>query len=383
MIEQSARDCGDGQEARLPRRDWILLPMLSVLTICLIAASGELIARQVSTPTKSNINSCLSNGSSSRSIRGIPNSVCLEEGSETGRVDYRMNADGYRGEVEIGPKPPGSYRIVMTGSSFVFGEHVPLRKTIAELLPAELSQLTGKKVELYNEGMMGGFPGSIALRFNDLVAARPDMILWIVTAYDIEHSSQFSFEPAVAEKKGLASRALQTVKSCRIGTLLEQYVYNSPNNPVKLHLMGAGSPGFLRAVISPELRHHLLEFEGYFADVEGRAKALGIPIVVVMVPGRSQAAMISMETLPAGYNPYKLGEEVRDIVVRHGGIYVDILPDFRDVSNPERLWFPIANHPNVDGHAIISRMLAKELTTGSIPALKADMSMQIALEKRR
>jgi hypothetical protein len=38
---------GNQKETRLPRRDWILLPVLGLLTICLLAASSELIARRV------------------------------------------------------------------------------------------------------------------------------------------------------------------------------------------------------------------------------------------------------------------------------------------------------------------------------------------------
>jgi hypothetical protein len=89
--------------------------------------------------------------------------------------------------------------------------------------------------------------------------------------------------------------------------------------------------------------------------------------------------MISVGEWPADYDPYKLDEEVRAIIESHGGIYIDILPDFRAVPNPERHYFPVDGHPDAAGHAMIAGMLAKELTSGAVPALKASPVSQSAL----
>jgi hypothetical protein len=47
MTQSAACDNGTTTEAKLPRRDWLLLPLLGVLTISLIAGSTELIARRM------------------------------------------------------------------------------------------------------------------------------------------------------------------------------------------------------------------------------------------------------------------------------------------------------------------------------------------------
>ena len=61
-----------------------------------------------------------------------------------------------------------------------------------------------------------------------------------------------------------------------------------------------------------------------------RPESAGIPLVAVLVPDRTQAAMISMmDECPKGFDPYKLGNELRSIIVSHGGTYIDILPEFR------------------------------------------------------
>jgi hypothetical protein len=98
------------------------------------------------------------------------------------------------------------------------------------------------------------------------------------------------------------------------------------------------------------------------------------------VPNRPQVAMISMGDWPAGYDPFKLEDEVRASIVRRGGRFIDILPDYRGVPGPERDYFPVDGHPDADGHAIIARFLAKELTSGAVPALKASTPPGIAME---
>ena len=73
--------------------------------------------------------------------------------------------------------------------------------------------------------------------------------------------------------------------------------------------------------------------------MEERAKSRGCALCgVFLVPTRAQAAMISMGEWPAGYDPYKLDDELRAIVTSHGGIYIDILPDFRNIPNPEQYY---------------------------------------------
>src|ERR1700678_787935 len=128
-------------EAKLPRRDWLLLPMLSVLTICFLLAGTEITARQLF-QVKPGIRACVVMNDP-LGQHGVPNSVCREKEAETSPIEYRFNSCGHRAEMECGPKPDGSYRIVMTGSSVAMGLRVVREETIAALLPAELSRRTG------------------------------------------------------------------------------------------------------------------------------------------------------------------------------------------------------------------------------------------------
>jgi hypothetical protein len=74
--------------------------------------------------------------------------------------------------------------------------------------------------------------------------------------------------------------------------------------------------------------------------------------------------MLSNADWLAGYDPFKLADEVLEGIVNHGRRFIDIVGDYRRIPGPERNCFPVDGHPDADGHAIISRFLAKELTRG-------------------
>jgi hypothetical protein len=296
--------------------------------------------------------------------------------------------------MECGPKPAGDYRIVMIGSSTALGFGVSRERTFAALLPTELSKQSGNKVELYNESLTWTNPHSISLHFNDILAAHPDMVLWIIAPGDVANTrlipdlGERNDARADKETVSLLAKVWRHMKEVGAGgsikdmavtfwndhstsIMVEHFLYESQILYVESYLRkGDGEASFLRAEPNADWQNYLESFDGYAKDIEAQAKAAGVPLVAVLVPYRAQAAMISMGEWPVGYNPYKLDNELHSIIVSHGGIYLDILPDFRTIPNPERYYFPVNGHPNQEGQAIISQLLAKELTSGAVPALE-------------
>jgi hypothetical protein len=370
------------------------MPALGLLTVALLLASAELAARLTFPQSQTKAIDCMVLDDLSTGVRAIPNSVCWERLAEDrAPIEYKFNSRGYRAGMEHSPKPPGSYRIVMTGSSFAMGLAVARDETFAAILPTELSRETGRRVELYNEGMENGFPHSVDLRFNDVLNADPDLILWVLTPFDIKKTASllpdrqgprgsFLLRNWDRLKVGLSTktvpeafreiwgRVLEAFDTTRIALLLRHVLYASRAQYVRSYLLGPDDEtGFLKADLSEAWQERLREFEIYAEDIEERARRAGVPLVTVMLPNRAQAAMIAMNAWPAGFDPYKLDNELRRMIVSHGGIYVDVLPNFRDVPEPERGYFPVDGHPNARGHAIFSTILAKDLIRG-VPGLK-------------
>ena len=138
----------------------------------------------------------------------------------------------------------------------------------------------------------------------------------------------------------------------------------------------------MRAELNPEWKAHLKEFEDCAAKIEAMAKAARVPLVAVLVPNRAQAAVLSMRERSPGLDPYKLDVELHSIITRHGGTYIDILPHYRSLPHPERNYYAVDGHPDAAGHAVIAEFLAKELSSGAIPELRASDQSKAVLDNR-
>jgi hypothetical protein len=396
------KDSDITHKAPLPLRDWILLPAISFLTVCMLLLITESIARRLFSESKTSTESCLILNDKDTGVRGVPNSVCWEKLPEAQWIEYRFDNCGYRSGKQCVAKAPGTYRIVMMGSSVAIGERVPINSTLATLLPQLLIERTGRSIELYNEGMAYGFPRTAALRFHDVLAQKPDMALWVLTPADIGEG-EFVFAENAAESGGLRAKiwsklkeALTTnsimdrvrnhVERSRTGLMLQHFLYEneSESQYVTSYLMGADRvTGFLRSNMSPEWRTHLADFEVRSKEIAAKSADAGVTFVAVFLPNRPQSAMIAMGTWPAGYDPYALNRELQAIIVKQGGIFVDVLPGFRSIANPEQYYLPVDGHPTADAHAIFSRLTADGLTSGAVPALKSNTLNQVATAKGR
>ena len=370
------------EEQKLPCRDWILLPALSLLTILFLLSSFELIEYFLYADNVTNQVNCFPNNYGFKNYGAIPNCVTSDNYFEGSLVEYRLNSSGYRSDKDFGPKLPGTFRIVVIGSSIAIGYQVPIKDAFATRLAPDLSRLTGKKVETLNLGMLGrrNYPYFVTLRFKDALDFKPDMILRIVTPLDIrEETASITTEDLNKDFHPNQSRVVQFFvrlqkHRLRFALMLQHFLFQSQSQYVKSYLMNGdavSNVNLLKNQFDAESYQELKIFSSEDYRIEEKVKAAGVPLVTVLIPIRAQAAMISMGEWPDGYNPYKLGDELRSIVTSHGGTYVDILPVFRNIPNPEKYYMAIDGHPTVKGSAMISNMLASELTSGVIPSLNA------------
>jgi hypothetical protein len=420
MTQTPRTEPGAVKEPNLQRRDWLLLPALSLLTICFMAVSAELLSRWLYPVTQVGFQNCFATNDPTGDAAVKPNGVCWEQTSEsTLKAEYRFNRRGHRAGTELNPKPPGVYRIVLIGSSFTQGLFVPREKTFAALLPEELSMETGRRVEVYNEATGGRFRGgpfptqNSAQHFDEVLAAQPDLVLWVITPDDVmnagsKENADFhdrgalqqdppsatgsvrprsfwnKFAAAIAEGT-LGERLRSRWEETRTSIVLKHLLIASESQDeyIQSYLRNGENANSLKTEPDAKWQMQLQYFDAELAEIVGLAKNAGVPLIAVFVPNRPQAAMISKGDWPAGYDPFRLKNEVRDNVVNHGGHFIDILPDYRGVPSPEQDYFPVDGHPDADGQEIIFRFLAKELTSGAVQELKASVPPNIAMEPEK
>jgi hypothetical protein len=108
----------------------------------------------------------------------------------------------------------------------------------------------------------------------------------------------------------------------------------SQNQYIASYLKNGDNANFLKSEPDAKWQMQLQSFDTELVEIVGQAKNAGVPLVAVFVPNRPQAAMLSNGDWPAGYDPFKVKDEVRDSIVSHGGLFIDILPNYRLVPNP-------------------------------------------------
>jgi hypothetical protein len=224
----------------------------------------------------------------------------------------------------------------------------------------------------------------------EVLAEQPDLILMVLSSWDIENASVLVFEQPLKDRNPSISTIIKTEplpklpirivealgKQSKAVFWLRHLLLGSQSQLVAATLHKQGSAGFLKSDFDAAWRDHLHEFDAQFARIASSAAASKVPISVVYIPDHAQAAMVWMGTWPNGYDPYKLDHELNSIVRSHGGTYLDILPGFQRFPNPGSSYLPIDGHPDGNAHEVISELLAGALTEGQIPALKASRNTQ-------
>jgi hypothetical protein len=370
---------------KLPARRAIELLLIGLLTLVVIGIPTEIVARLLFYETPIGARSCLILNDPSTGVRGVPNSQCTERTYESEWVQYKFNSCGHRAAMECGHKHPGTFRIVMVGSSIAHGYTVPFDESFGAILPLLLSKKTGRDIELYNQAMPLGTPGSVYLRFNEALAEQPDLLLWAVTPWDILYvdltvpetqaatlSNQAAGSSTWDRLKATASRdwARLSWVSSRAFFVLQHFLYKSDSIYLSHSLSATDDyASSLKDKPGKEWQDKLQRFDNYVAETTARAKAAHVPFIFTALPRHAQAVMISGGVAPPGVNPYSFGDQIKAVVEKNGDTYIDVLQQFRNLPNVHGIFYPVDQHMTAEGHQLLAQMIATALTQGANPVI--------------
>ena len=203
----------DPQPATLPRRDYYLLPLISLSTILLIFGVSEFLTRVIWAEQKTASCTIID------PIAGDhfkPNCTVRTKNAEGPWTTYQYNECGYRSVTSCGPKPPGSIRIAILGSSVSQGLYVPYEQTYFARTSAELSRSCNRPVDVQNLGVPGSSPIYAYRRVQEALALQPDVVLYLLAPFDLEQRidpKELAARNAPARKDAPAKRAVQLTLS--------------------------------------------------------------------------------------------------------------------------------------------------------------------------
>lgn len=294
-------------------------------------------------------------------------------------TDLAINAQGVRDDEPIGPKAPGERRILVSGDSFVLSVQVPLAQTFVKRLEARInaphSGAGAARWKVINGGVQGYGPVNEWLFFDRVTAAlQPDLVVQMVyvgndaiEAYDLRSWLASGPPPPAAGAAAIGAarriiRASQVWQMARVrwDQLRSRFVTRIPEPPLATYLE---TPPTYVAEGMDVAREA-------FKRIADRAKALGAPTVLVLVPARFQVNDVDYGWMDAAVK--QAGAQL----IRQSGTdrfakalaplglpTLDLLPIFLDQPHRQDLFFQRNVHLTARGHEVTEAALFEFLKT--------------------
>lgn len=368
----------DHPARRLARRDYLLLPAICVLTVLVMFLGAEAGARLV-----------WSSGQTGQECHepdprlgmvNVPNCTMRVKSPETDWITYHYNDCGFRSTEACGPKPAGTRRVAILGSSFAEGTSVPYEMSFSALSAAQLTRLCHGPVEFQNLGVYELPLRKIVTRVGPALRVQPDAAILAIAPFDLEKLNQ----PDDAEVAGirrvamtagspaprtdLLTRVKAVVRNSRAITVVEHFMFENPDIQIPMYLQYQDKANFLRPPFSPEWQQRLALADTLIGEAAARFHAAGVPLLLVAIPQRTQAELLATKVRPPGIDPMALQNALREIAQKHGVGFIDLSSEFRRIPHPGNLYFPVDNHLNEDGSQAVARSIVTSLSTSGIAA---------------
>jgi hypothetical protein len=365
---------------RLPRHDWVLIPLLIVLTTVALFAVAELGSRAI-WPSFHDGTSCVVKDEQLDAAHSVPNCSVKEKIPEGPWLSYDYNDCGYRTSDPCGAKPPGTLRVAFLGSSITQGYHVPYEQSFAELTTRALASATRRPVQNENLGYEGLSPLAIYRRVPEALALHPDLVVFSVSPFDLEEKTDpvqlaarnnpsLKFDrPSVTIHISPLKRLGNMAQASRTAVMAQHFLYSNTDTYVRLSLSRGDKTDYLRTPLSPAWRSRFDDFDLLLTDMAARFREAGIPFVVVSIPSHQIGALMSATSRPPQTDPFEFGAEVKSLADKVGAVYVDGTDAMRGIPHADRFFYLSESHLNSEGHALIAQALINRLQSTVIPSL--------------
>jgi hypothetical protein len=364
---------------RLPRRDLIVLPLLSILTITLLLFGSEVAARHFF-PESSGGDPCRV-ADATIGFKYRPNCTSRVKSAEGPWVVNHYNECGYRTTESCGPKPSRTMRIALIGSSVAQGSYVGYDEIWATRAARDLTRMCRRPVEVQNLGREVCLPICEFHRIDEALALKPDLAVMTVSPYDLEHlvpsdipdvSNPLQQRPAstaAPETLSPLKRAQNLVTESRAVTVAEHYLFQDPSTYMRIYLAYGDKADFLRTPFSPLWEARLEGFDLLLREIAEKFHAAHVPFALIEMPSLAQVSVLALKSPPPGIDPYALNQRLEEISSRHGVQFINVLDSFRRTPGSNKLFYMVDGHLDGKGQVLVSAPFVDQLTQGTTPAL--------------
>jgi hypothetical protein len=306
-------------------------------------------------------------------------------------VTYHYNECGYRSATSCGTKPPGSARIATLGASVSMGLYIPYEEAYFSLTSSELSRICNRIVDVQN--VEGTGPINVYRKLQEVLALKPDVVLYLVSPFDLEQQidpkelaerdnpartpTKTAAKPTLSPMKWLE----RTLTESRTVLVYQRFLFQNTDIFLRLYMTYGDNADLFRQPLTPAWQRRFAHFDLIIGDMAAKLRAAGVPLVIIAVPSRPEAALLSSKQLPPNVDPFAFGRQIEMIASRQGAGYVDLVEAFSHISNSENLFYVVNGHVTPEGQIVIAKNIVQKLQDGSVPAFSHCALSQSAPEE--
>jgi len=347
------------QPPPLGRRDLIILPLISLLTILLLTCVAELLARQI-WPAK--LRDDCEYHTKLLGDRHKANCTMVMKNIEGPWVRYQTNECGYRGTASCGPKPPGTLRVAIMGTSIAYGLYVPYDQYFANVAAPELAKIWHHPVEFQNLGDVGPGWAKSDIVLNEMLALKPDAVIYMAMPFDLNRMDSVSSPPkdlvarAVEQEKSLTWTDLRVAaKESRVLIVAQHFMLRDENFFLRAFEDYADPLDVSRVPTPPQVEQRFDRIDKMIGRLADRDRAAGVSSYMIALPNRVESALISKDIKLPNMDAYVFPARMGEIAKKHGMGYIDIVPELKKTPNAELLFYAVDGHPASGAHALMAR----------------------------
>jgi hypothetical protein len=356
---------------RLPHRDWILLPLASVLTVLVLAAAAEGLARVFWSEQP---DACIMAADGAKPKANCSSMVKAAEGP---RFEARYNECSYRATGPCRQQPPvGTERIAVVGTSTAFGVQIPFDNVWFMRTAQDITARCGRPVDVQSLVQVDRTPGHLdygdfnvfARRLPEVIALKPKFVVLVVAAFDLVAMPDGGFnatrDPAAVPptiqpgRSGVIELAKSLKDVSRAVSVAQHFIYGDTNLYVWTFLHYGDRAEFLHSRLTPRWQERVAYVDNAVSYISGQLKSAGIPLVVAYAPAQVEAYLIADKIDVPDVDGEAMGRTVGAIAQRHGAVFADGASAFQGVHNVQDYFYRADGHLNSAGNQVFGDAVA-------------------------
>jgi hypothetical protein len=285
--------------------------------------------------------------------------------------DFKLNSRGFKDVERRTEKPPGVYRVLAIGDSFVFGV-VPHQHTFVTVLERLVNDhaAAGRRapIEVVNMGVPGTGPREyLALLVDEGLAYSPDLVMVCVfVGNDLIRVKKAAYEHAyVASLVRFLFQARHFKGMIPHGAAVYRDDDATFSSAKHLEIVAARSGVYVRD--GRRLQRDLPDALASLSQIRDICRQRRIDLLVVVIPdevqvdpGLQEQVARRLRQRPADMDFGAPNEMLSRELGQRGIRSLDLLPAFRN-SSAARLYKPRDSHWNIAGNRLAAEAIAPEI----------------------